>query len=123
MERGDRLPLVPSQLLKLGARFELTPSFTIGGEWLASSGVYLRGDEANLLGKTADYAVLNVRADYAIRDRMRLFLNIDNVLDRDFETFGVLGDAERVLGPTYTSTRFLSPAAPRAAWLGLEIDF
>ena len=123
VERGDRLPLVPSQLLKLGARFELTPSFTIGGEWLASSGVYLRGDEANLLGKTADYAVLNVRADYAIRDRMRLFLNIDNVLDRDFETFGVLGDAERVLGPTYTSTRFLSPAAPRAAWLGLEIDF
>ena len=48
---------------------------------------------------------------------------IDNVLDREYETFGLFGDAEDVLGPEFDDSRFLSPAAPRAAWLGVRVDF
>jgi hypothetical protein len=50
------------------------------------------------------------------------FVNIDNALNRRFETFGVFGDATRVLGAAYSSTRFLGPGAPRGVWLGVRLE-
>jgi len=43
------------------------------------------------------------------------------LFDAKDSTFGVLGDASEVLGPTYDSPRFLGPGAPRAAWLGIDL--
>ena len=34
----------------------------------------------------------------------------------DASTFGLLGEADQVLGDNYEDPRFLSPGAPRAAW-------
>jgi hypothetical protein len=46
----------------------------------------------------------------------------DNIFDRDYESFGLFGEPDEVLGDAFEDSRFLSPAAPRAAWLGLQLD-
>ena len=123
VETGDRLPLIPSQLLKAGLRVALGPKVTIGGDLLAGADFHMRGDEGNVAGKVGRYAVLNVRADYAVGDNVKLFLNLDNLLDAEYESFGLFGEADDVLGDAFDDNRFLSPGAPRAAWLGVRVDF
>jgi outer membrane receptor protein involved in Fe transport len=123
VEISDRLPLVPQQLLKAGLRFEATDRLTVGGNLVASGGFHFRGDEANLLAKTDGYAVLSLRAEYRLGEHARVFANLDNVLDEQYETFGVLGEATDVLGADFDDPRFLGPGAPRAAWIGVRVSF
>jgi iron complex outermembrane receptor protein len=121
--KGDRLPLIPQRLLKLGASFVATPKLTLSADALVSTGQWLRGDEGNFAAKTASYAVLNLRADYDLSERIAVFATVENVLDKQYETFGVFGNARDALGPGFDDNRFLSPAAPRGAWLGVELKF
>jgi iron complex outermembrane recepter protein len=119
---GDRLPLVPDRLLKAGVRIAASERLTFGADLLASSGAPLRGDEGNLLDGTDGYALLSLRAELKINEHVRLFANIDNVLDEKYETFGVLGDADDVLGDDFDEPEFFGPGAPRAAWIGIRVE-
>ena len=120
---GDRLPLIPAHLFKAGGRITVTDNVRVGGDLLASAGQYLRGDESNLAGTTSAYAVLNAQLEYRLGDAAVIFLTVNNVLDTEYETFGLFGEADEVLGEDFEDSRFLSPGAPRAAWLGLRLIF
>jgi outer membrane receptor protein involved in Fe transport len=120
---GDRLPLIPSQLFKAGISVALGPRLTLGGNLLAGADFPMRGDEGNVADEVGGYTLLNVRAEYALGQSVELFLNVDNVLDAEYESFGLFGDADDVLGDAFDDPRFLSPGAPRAAWLGVRVDF
>lgn len=96
---------------------------TIGGEFLSGSDFHMRGDEGNDLTRIGNYFVLNLRADYRVSDHVRVFLNVDNVFDAEYESFGLFGESGEVLGEDFEDSRFFSPAAPRAAWLGVQIEF
>ena len=50
-------------------------------------------------------------------------LKADITFDETYETFGLFGEADEVLGDDFEDSRFLSPGAPRAAWIGLEAIF
>jgi len=49
-----------------------------------------------------------------------VFGRIDNVFDRKYYTFGILGDADEIF-PDFDNPRFVSPAQPRGAWVGLRV--
>jgi hypothetical protein len=66
--------------------------------------------------------VVNARLAYRVGAHVSVFLLADNLLGAGDSTFGVLGDATGVLGPSYDSRRFLGPGAPRAAWLGVDLN-
>lgn len=117
---GDRLPLVPKRLLKGGVRWDANERLTLRGEILHSAGFHLRGDEANIVAGIDGHSVVNLYASYRFSARLRGFLAIDNALAERYATFGVFGDAEEVLGEGFDGSRFLTPAAPRAGWIGLE---
>ena len=55
--------------------------------------------------------------------QLSLTARVTNLFDAEYSTFGLLGEAEEVLGDDYSDPRFLSPAAPRAAWVGLRFSF
>ena len=107
----------------LGFSAEVAPRVTIGADIFASGPMHLRGDEGNLLDKVDGYSIGTLRAEYAVNDNTRVFGLVENVLDRDYETFGVFGEPEEVLGDEYDDPRFFSPGAPRAAWLGIRVSF
>lgn len=122
IEAGDAIPSVPAHNLKLNVSSTIRRA-TVGANLLATSRQFLRGDEANLLPALEGAAVVNLTGSYAVSSRVRLFARVANLFDRKYATFGLLGEAGEVLGDDYQDPRFLSPAAPRAAWVGVELAF
>ena len=118
---GDRLPLVPERLLKFGLAFAATERLGIDVSAHYASGHRFRGDEGNLAAGIASHAVANLRVDYRIAEGLLAFAKMDNVFNERYATFGVFGEADEVLGDDFESSRFVTPAAPRAGWLGVEL--
>ena len=120
--KGDSIPGIPRHAVKFGMDVAITPALSMGGDLLYNAGQYLRGDEGNLLESTDGYTVLNLRGEYSVNDNLAIFAKVENLLDKDFETFGLLGAPGEVLGPAFTDPRFLSPGAGRGGWIGVRVD-
>jgi outer membrane receptor protein involved in Fe transport len=122
VEEGSRIPGVPQHNFKVNLEGSVG-RLTAGGNVLIASSQYLRGDEANLLPALDGYTVVNVSANYAIAPHVALTARVTNLFDSAYSTFGLLGEADEVLGDDYEDPRFVSPGAPRAAWVGLRFSF
>ena len=123
VNRGDRLPGLPENLLKAGATFSLTPRLSVGIDAQRVSSIILRGDEGNQDSTIDGYTLVDLRGEYAVTKQLKLFAKINNVFDKDYETFGLYGEADEVLGASFDNPRFLSPGAPIGAWAGLRYRF
>jgi iron complex outermembrane receptor protein len=51
-----------------------------------------------------------------------LFARVENVLDEDYETFGLLGEPKEVF-PEFEDPRFLGAGPPFGAWVGARIKW
>ena len=122
VSRGDRLPLVPQNQLKLGMDYGWQ-QFRLGANVQYRSASYLRGDEGNIASKLKGYVVVNADLSYEWGKHRELFVKVRNILDSEFETFGLFGEADEVLGDDFSNPRFLSPGAPRAFTLGFQMLF
>ena len=120
---GAHIPSVPSHVGKAALGWVSGFGVSAGANVVASSGQYLRGDEANRLAPLPGFVVVNLRVAYRIAAAVSLALLVNNVFDARYANFGVLGSASDVLGPSYDSPRFVGPGAPRAAWLELAARF
>jgi outer membrane receptor protein involved in Fe transport len=122
VQAGAHIPSVPRHVVKLALSFRSSFGLSAGVNVVSNSSQYLRGDEANLLAPVPGYVVVNARVAYRVWSHASVFVLADNLFDAGDSTFGVLGDATGVLGPTYDSPRFLGPGSPRAAWLGVDLN-
>ncbi|MES3015987.1 MAG: TonB-dependent receptor, partial [Pseudomonadota bacterium] len=145
---GDRIPLLPRRVLKLFADWDVTRQWGLGADLVASSGATARGNENGAHvpdgvfytgpGRSAGYAVLNMNVDYRPSARLKLFVQVNNLLDRRYASAAQLGanafDANgnfiaRPLPPAANGEyplrhgSFLAPGAPRGVWLGLRYAF
>lgn len=119
---GSTIPGIPKHQANLGADYLFNDRFAIGADVNYRSGVYLRGDEPNLLGKTDAYTVVNLRAEFRFNDFATVFARVENVFDEEYETFGLLGEPDEVF-PTFEDPRFYGSGPPRAAWVGVRLRF
>jgi len=120
---GSRLPGIPTHSGKAGITAALASRLTLGAAWRFQSAHAYRGDEAHLLPPVDGFAVMDLQARQRLTRRLTLTAQVNNVFDARYSTFGVLGDAEILGEPYKDDPRFLSPGAPRAAWVGVEIGF
>jgi iron complex outermembrane recepter protein len=123
---GNRLPGIPSHILKIGGSYQVTDHWTVGATGIAASGQYLAGDEANLQAKTPGYFVLNLNTSYQITSSIQLFGLVENVFDTKYYTFGTFSPTSSVFlaqAPGATNTRSYSPAAPLAGYGGVRMTF
>ena len=119
---GAHMPSVPNHIIKVALDFRSSFGLSAGVSVIGNSSQYLRGDEANLLAPVPGYVVVNARAAYRVGAQASVFIMVNNLFDTDASTFGVLGDATEVLGATYDNPRFLGAGAPRAVWLGVDLN-
>jgi outer membrane receptor protein involved in Fe transport len=117
---GSKIPGLPDDLLKLSADFAFTPRLRLSTELLYQSKQFLRGDEGNRLDPLQGYTVVNVGAEYRFNHHFMVFARVDNVFDAEYETFGLVGAADEVLGDEFQDPRFVSPAPPISGWIGLK---
>ena len=121
VRKGNRLPGIPEHMLKFSTDVTLWQQFSFGVDMLFNSDQFFRGDEANLNDRLASYVIFNLRTEYRINEHVALFGRLDNLFDRDYQTFGLYGEADDVLGANFNNPRFISPGAPRAGWFGIKL--
>ena len=121
--RGSRLPGVPRHQLKLGAETRWSQA-SAGVELIFNSDQVMRGDESNGLAPVGGWAVVNLRGAWQVHQHAELFARVTNLLDEDYENFGLLGEspAEVLPGLANQGNRFYGIGAPRAAWVGVRFS-
>jgi outer membrane receptor protein involved in Fe transport len=134
VNKGDQLAGIPEHQFKLRGEYSVFPDWVVGGNLVAFSDQYARGNENNADpdGKVAGYGVLNLDTRYNFgTSGWQLFAKVNNVFDREYYTGGILGEnAFTGTGNTFASNssdwateKFLAPGAPRAGWVGLRYEF
>ncbi len=125
---GNRMPGLPQNSLKLRLDYTATPDWDIAASLLLRSAIYARGDENNQdrNGTVAGYFLVNLDAIYTLAKNLQLFARVDNLFNRQYANFAVLGQ-NYFNGPGHTfdggnilTEQFVAPGAPRGAWLGLR---
>jgi iron complex outermembrane recepter protein len=133
VDRGSRIPGVPRQTFKARLDWEATSEWRVGANLVVASSQYARGDENNqdVNGKLPGYSVVHLDSEYRFSKRLRLTLKVINATNRQYATFGQLGVNEFTgRGRSFSADpslwnrndQFRSPAAPRAAWIGLTYE-
>ncbi|MBV9686234.1 MAG: TonB-dependent receptor, partial [Alphaproteobacteria bacterium] len=126
VQKGNHLPGIPVNLIKLGADYKLTEAWTIGGTGVAASGRFLFGDEANLTPKTPAYFVLSLHTSYQLTPNLQLFGLLQNAFNTTYYSFGTFSPTSSVFlaqAPGAANPRSYSPGAPIAGTVGLRLTF
>ena len=104
---GNRIPGIPAQSGKLRVDWDAAPGLSLGASAVVVARQYARGDENNAdrSGRVPGYGVVHVDAEYRLTPRVTLFAQIDNLFDRRYANFGLLGEnaftgPDRTFGPT-----------------------
>jgi len=130
IERGNAIPGIPQSALKLLADWMPAPRLSLGLGWAWFGKQYARGDENNrdVHGALPSYSVAQAFARYRVRREWEISLKVDNLFDRRYQSFGVLGrNFFTGSGGTFDAAaavpeQFVTPGAPRAVWLALRYE-
>ncbi|MEP7057348.1 MAG: TonB-dependent receptor [Caldimonas sp.] len=131
VRRGNRIPGIARQTLKLRAELDASAAWSIGANAVYASAIQARGDENNLdgHGRIPGYARLNLDTRYRGSPQLDFYGRVDNVLNRRYANFGVLGtNVFTGKGGTFDGVnpraeQFLGRGAPRSFSAGLQYRF
>jgi outer membrane receptor protein involved in Fe transport len=142
---GDRIPLIPRHTGRAVLDYTPNEHWELGANVMVASGVYLHGNEnnanqaggINAAGSTvlgsgwiSGYAVLNLHGTYHIGKSADAFIRVVNVFDKNHATAGFLTtnafNPDGTFRPNpddWTHENAVSPAQPRAAWVGVRFHW
>jgi len=123
VSKGDSMPGIPKHNMKLGVDYAFTPSFSLGFDASYHSSQYYRGDEANNNDRLDGYGIINLHSRYSINENVQFFVKVDNLFDKEYETFGIYGEPDEAPGlAALNDPRFVGAGAPRAVWVGIKVS-
>ncbi|HCH70214.1 MAG TPA: TonB-dependent receptor [Colwellia sp.] len=123
---GDVIPGQPQHQIKLHADWTINQQMSVGAELIYASDSYYRGDEANENKKIPSYSFINAYISYQINSQLNLSAKVDNLFDREYETFGTYGEADEVLEDFYPDVEepyFVGPSRPRSLSVSVNYKF
>ena len=131
VNRGNKLPGIPENTFKLRFDYAPTSSWNIGTNVVYRSNVYARGDENNqdINGKIPGYTMVNIDTTYSLTKQLQIFARVDNLFNRQYANFGVLGQnffngpGHSFDGGSISNEQFIGPGAPRGGWIGLRYSW
>jgi outer membrane receptor protein involved in Fe transport len=145
--KGNRIPLIPRQMLKLSADYQFSSAFSVNASVVAVSSSYARGNENNAhqavglhylgSGESAGYAIFNLGAQYRVDPKLKLFGQINNLFDRQYNTAAMLGATGFTANGSFTArafpaisgsyplvnSTFFAPGSPRSFMVGVRYAF
>jgi outer membrane receptor protein involved in Fe transport len=130
VQPGNAIPGIPQHSVKLALDWTPEGPISLGLGWVWFGRQYARGDENNrdLHGAIPAYSLAQAFARYRVRRDWVISLKVDNLFDRRYQSFGVLGrNFFTGSGGTFDAAaaapeRFVTPGAPRAVWLALRYE-
>jgi outer membrane receptor protein involved in Fe transport len=140
---GDRIPLISRHTGRLVLDYQANERWDIGGNVVVASGSFLHGNENNAnrgggtngqgtfiegTGWIPGYAVLNLLSTYHLTKRAEVFARLVNALNKEYSTAGFLttnafnpNGSFRADPNDWTTENAVSPAQPRAIWVGVRV--
>jgi outer membrane receptor protein involved in Fe transport len=124
VETGDRLPLTPRHIGKLGLDVAVTSRIGVSSTVVVQGEQVIRGDESNQLEPLDPFATVNLEANARVYRQMMLFAKVDNLLNAKYNTAGLLGEPDEVEAfEDFENPRFVTPGAPRLVRAGVSYTF
>ncbi len=134
---GMRIAGLPQHTIRVGADWRAMPQLTLGGNLLATSSIVTQGNEDGGISEVGEgdapvkgYYLINLHANYEVRKGLDYFARIHNVLDRRYETYGMIAASGfdqygASLGGSVENniSRFVAPGAPRSFMVGMRYRF
>lgn len=135
---GTRIAGLPRHTVKLHADWHASPKMLVGATLITTSNLITQGNEDGLIGETGSltarnasvrgYTLLNLNANYEVQKGLNYFVRINNVLNRRFETYGMMAQSVfdqngADLNGSTTVNRFVAPGAPRSIMVGMRYRF
>jgi iron complex outermembrane receptor protein len=123
---GNRLPAIPRHQIKVGADYQVTPEWIVGGDVEYFGSQFLVGDDSNQNAKLTPYTIVNIRTSYQLTDNIEIFGHINNLLDRRYASYGTYFETEGVGQPitdNLTDPRTLTIGQPRSFAGGVKVKF
>ena len=129
---GTAYPAFPSIASKIGTDYRIIAPWSIGATVNVVSSVYYVGDESNQLAPIPGYTTVNLHSIYRPTRHLELFASVNNLFNKKYATWGILSDPTGIGAPGIppggvtngpgVDNRFLSPAAPLEAFVGLRLS-
>ena len=124
---GNHIPGIPAHKFKSGIDYWMTPEWKIGGDMVAATSQFFRGDENNLNKPLSGYAVFGLHTSYDLSKSIQFYGLINNLFDARYSNYGTyvnLNNAQGIGSPyIFADPRSITPAAPFAAYGGIKIKF
>lgn len=144
---GDRIPLIPRQILKAHLDYQFTSALSVSAAMNAVSGSNASGNDngqhqADGLyylgsGKNPGYTLFDLNGKYRATRQLSFFMQISNLFDRKYSTAAQLGVSAFNAAGGFTArplpavngnyplihTTFYAPGAPRMVWAGMRYEF
>jgi outer membrane receptor protein involved in Fe transport len=117
---GREIPGIARHQANLLLDWQPTGKLRLGTDLHYRSGVYMRGDEINVLQRTDNYLTVNLHGEFRFSNALSAFARAENIFDASYETFGLLGEPDEVF-EDFEDPRFLGAGPPRGFWMGLRL--
>jgi iron complex outermembrane receptor protein len=121
---GKQIPGIPRHQIKGGLDYALTPQWKVGTDVIWVGSQWYVGDDANQNVKIADYWIANLHASYQYNKQVRFYGLINNVFNRRYAAYGTYfgpDGVQFVIPNPPTDPRTVTPGAPLAAYLGVNV--
>ena len=147
IQAGSRIPLMPRHSMKIWAAWKAARALSFDLDVYAVSGSLARGNENGAHepdgtyylgpGRSSAYAVADLGARYRIGTTLQIFAELNNVLDRRYDSAAQLGPTAFTAAGTFIARRFppngaefpvqqstsFAPGAPRTVYVGTRVSF
>ncbi len=145
---GNRIPLIPRHLFKAHADYQITSALSAGLNMIVTGSSLARGNENGAHapdgvaylgpGKSGGHTVFNFSAQYQADKQLKLFTQINNLLNRRHHTAAQLGPIGFTASGNFVAqplpatvsgdfplrqSTFYAPGAPRMIWVGVRYQF
>lgn len=125
---GDHIPGIPRHQIKLGADYQFTPQFKLGGDVRIIGSQYFIGDYSNLNPKLPAYWVANLHASYQVNENFQVFGMVNNLFNNRSATYGTFfdtgTDAQLATATLFTNDpRTVTPMQPISLYAGVKVTF
>ena len=147
IQPGNRIPLMPRQTLKVWAAWKVARALSFDLDVNGVSASLARGNENGAHepdgtyylgpGDSPAYVVADLGARYRVGRTVQIFAELNNVLDRHYDTAAQLGPTAFTAAGTFVArpfpangtefpvqqSTFFAPGAPRAIYVGTRVRF
>jgi outer membrane receptor protein involved in Fe transport len=119
---GNLIPGIPQWVFKSRFSYPLTAQTTLGLAVQSQGEQFARGDEnnADANGRIAGFTTVKLDFHHSVDKRFSVYAGINNLFDAKYASYGALATNNITTG---ANEQFLSMAAPRSFYAGLQAKF